>query len=111
MSMRVREAGPLFWPKEKAAKQKQKSRKQKQGSAKELLPRRAERGEFFYAACVYMDLLLLYPAGQRVCHATRGENKVFTSGKSLLYDSLTIYLRKIKDAFYNDQNISTTGSI
>jgi len=30
MSMRVREAGPLFWPEEKAAKQKQKSRKQKQ---------------------------------------------------------------------------------
>jgi len=36
---------------------------------------------------------------------------VFTSGKSLLYGSLTIYVRKVKDAFYNDQNISTTGSI
>jgi len=78
MSMRVREAGPLFWPKEKAAKQKQKSRKaesKSKSSAKELLPRRAERGEFFYAACVYMDLLLLYPAGQRVCQVTRGESR------------------------------------
>jgi len=27
---------------------------------------------------------------------------VFTSGKSLLYASLTTYLRMIKDAFYND---------
>lgn len=62
-------------------KRKQLSRSRKAAAAaaagKQKQRQRAERGEFFYAACVYMDVLLLYPAGQKGYAAHKKYNPYF----------------------------------